>query len=58
VMGVRPSPAGARAPPRPGIGLGEKPVMWVGVGRQPWGIGFGFSEGEVVLGLATRSPLW
>src|SRR5882724_4282130 len=32
----------------PGIGLGEKPVMWIEGGRQPLGNGRGFTEGEAV----------
>jgi len=41
--GLRARQSRGRARARPGIGLGKKPAMWVGVGRQPWGIGRGFS---------------
>jgi len=34
-LGARQSRGRART--RPGIGLGEKPAMWVGVGRRPLG---------------------
>ena len=35
-MGFGQGGARGRARTRPGIGLGEKPAMCVGVGRQPW----------------------
>ena len=37
--GLRARQSRGRARALPGIGLGEEPAMWVGVGRQPWGSG-------------------